>query len=296
MKLCLGTAQLGMDYGIAGGKKPNIATAVTLLNDAYNAGIRVFDTATAYGSAEAVLGVFLRQPEINNNQIKIISKLSPGAFSNCNNENMLVLAEECIKNSLEQMGLEKIYGYMFHNAQYIFDENAIDALCSVQQKGYAEKIGVSIYTTQEAMRALESDKIDIIQIPYNIFDRRLHHCGFFERAKERGIEVYVRSVLLQGLLIMDEKDIPKYMTFALPSLREFHKLCKQFNIEPFAAAVKYVMNQSGVNYIVFGVDNTKQLNEYANLSADIPSELIDELTAKFQYVDEKVLMPNLWRE
>ena len=68
MQLCLGTVQLGIDYGITGGKKPNLGTALALLNEAYHAGIRFFDSATAYGSAKSVLGAFLRQPEIDTDQ------------------------------------------------------------------------------------------------------------------------------------------------------------------------------------------------------------------------------------
>lgn len=295
MKLCLGTVQLGMDYGIAGGKKPGIKAAVTLLNEAYSSGIRVFDTASAYGSAEAVLGEFLCQPGIDTKEIKIISKLPPEVFANNSAGIKNRIIEDCIKNSLEHLGLEKIYGYMMHNAQCIYNESAMDSLCAIKQKGYADKIGVSVYTPQEAMKALENSDLDIIQVPFNVLDKRLFHCGFFELAKEKNIEIYVRSVLLQGLLVMEEKVIPAYMDFARPLLHEFHEICSDFNISPFEAAIKYVMKQDGINYIVIGVDNCEQLRDYTKVTEDISAELFNALSGHFQSVEDKILLPNMWR-
>ena len=54
--------------------------------------------------------------------------------------------------------------------------------------------------------------LDIIQIPFNIFDRRLLESGMIDILHDQGIEIHSRSVFLQGLLLMSEKDRPSIFT------------------------------------------------------------------------------------
>ena len=59
MKLCLGTVQFGMDYGVQGGSRPSVNEAVAMLDFAVQNGVDAIDTAAAYGTAEEVIGEFL---------------------------------------------------------------------------------------------------------------------------------------------------------------------------------------------------------------------------------------------
>lgn len=123
---------------------------------------------------------------------------------------------------MRKLNIPRLEAFLFHNAEYIFDEAAVRALYCACQEGMAEKIGVSIYTPQEAMKALEYGEIEVIQIPYNVFDQRLDKCGFFEKAKKKGVEVYARSSMLQERLLMDLEGLPERMCFAKTYLR---RLC-----------------------------------------------------------------------
>ena len=54
---CLGTAQLGSDYGIANVHgHPQFEQALEIVSTAWNAGIVLFDTAASYGNGQQVLG------------------------------------------------------------------------------------------------------------------------------------------------------------------------------------------------------------------------------------------------
>ena len=55
-------------------------------------------------------------------------------------------------------------------------------------------------------------KPDIIQLPFNAFDKKAAELGTLKRLKDEGIEVHARSIFLQGLLLMNIKDIDKYFT------------------------------------------------------------------------------------
>jgi len=53
--LVLGTAQLGLPYGIANQTgQPDQVVATAIIREAWNQGIREFDTAQGYGDSEQV--------------------------------------------------------------------------------------------------------------------------------------------------------------------------------------------------------------------------------------------------
>ena len=284
---CLGTVQFGMNYGIQKNGQPNTADAVKILTTAYNAGIKTYDTAAAYGIAEDVINIFISQSEINKDSISIISK------TNAEMGKM----HETIKSSIDRIGVNSLAGYLFHDPNMVFNQEAVKMLKEVRDIGFTQNIGVSVYTPEQALKSLDYDFIDIIQVPYNILDRRLDKVHFFKRAKDIGAKVYVRSVLLQGLLMINADELSDHMKFAEPYVRKFQDICNKNEIGYFEAAVGYVLNHEDIDFLVFGVDNLSQLNDYISIYNN--SKTLDNnyiFSSEFENVDEKVIMPNLWNE
>ena len=75
----------------------------------------------------------------------------------------------------------------------------------LQSKGFLEKIGASIYSNNEIKYLLKNYKMSIIQLPSNIFDRRLKNLGWEKILKKNKIEIHVRSIFLQGLFLNKKK-------------------------------------------------------------------------------------------
>ena len=76
-RLVLGTAQLGMSYGIANSMgQPDQDVANAIVREAWDSGICKFDTAQAYGDSERVLGAALNVLGVVS-VAKVISKLDP---------------------------------------------------------------------------------------------------------------------------------------------------------------------------------------------------------------------------
>ena len=46
-----------------------------------------------------------------------------------------------------------------------------------------------VYEPEEALKAVDDVRIDIIQIPYNVLDKRLDRVGFFTKAKKHNKEI-----------------------------------------------------------------------------------------------------------
>jgi aryl-alcohol dehydrogenase-like predicted oxidoreductase len=292
-KLCLGTVQLGMKYGIQGNAKPSTEQAVKLLLKAYAGGISSFDTATAYGEAESILGFFLNHPEVDRSQVEIITKVSLSAH---------IIARESIRNqienelssSLDRLGVANVDGCLFHNAKLLSLQGAYDALLNLKEKNFTKQIGISVYTPEEAMKVLSLEGIDIIQIPYNVLDHRWDIQDFFLMAHEKGIRVFARSVLLQGLLPMSLEMLPEKMWFAKAVLKEFHVICQDYSITPFEAAVGFALNHPGIDRIVFGVDNLEQLDDYLKLSDNNIFALYKTFHSNWLNIDQRIIRPDLW--
>jgi len=297
MELCLGTVQFGTQYGIQRNIRPSKQEVFKIISYALDHGVRWFDTAAAYGTAEELLGDYIEENLVDAEKISIVSKLEPCALTNVSLHKRKESILRNIQGSLDRLNRRQLDAYIFHNASNIFDEDAVDALDCVRQEGLAKSIGVSTYTPQEAMQALTYPQIDVIQIPYNIFDRRLDQCGFFEKAKQKNIKIFARSSLLQGLAVMKIECLPDHMRFAIPYINIFQTLCKKNDISPLQAAVGFVAVHPGISYLVFGVDNSLQLAEYlAAVSRAFPKKMQEELNSAFETVEERLVNPSLWNQ
>lgn len=295
MDFCLGTVQLGIRYGIQDNGLPSHEETEYILSDALDAGIRYFDTAAAYGDAENVLGSYSLRYQKQAKEMHIISKLNPQAFQRAPREKWRDIALKNAEESLKWVRKDRFAAYLFHNAAHIFDSDAVEALDSVRKEGLAQLIGVSVYTPQEAMQALEYQQIGAVQIPYNVFDQRLDRCGFFAAAKKKKIQIFARSSLLQGLALMQPYQLPENVRFAAPYLTKFLSICNDFDILPLQAAIGYVSAHPDINYVVFGVDNRTQLSEYISMkSMIIPEKMREAFVEAFDEVDAKLVNPSLW--
>ena len=294
MNYCLGTVQFGMSYGIQGNGQPDVDSVEKMLEYAYANGIEILDTAAAYGDAENILGRILCRNK-NLSKFNIVSKLAPNAFDNIDSCEWRKAAVQKAEKSRQILGVPKLHSFLFHNASYIFNSQAVDALQAVCDRGIADRIGVSIYTPDEAMKALEYKSIKAIQIPYNVFDCRLDRCGFFEKAKEQDVVIFARSSLLQGLVMMDPDRLPENVRFAENYLRTFLKICDRYHCSPLEAAVGYVGCNPKIDYVVFGVDNPQQLQEYLSLQRrSMPPAMFEDVRASFKDTEEKLVNPTMW--
>jgi aryl-alcohol dehydrogenase-like predicted oxidoreductase len=294
MKFCLGTVQQGMDYGINGKKAPSPEAAAALLETAWRAGIRAFDTAEAYGMAESVIGRFIQRGVDIRSHIQIVTKLKPNCLDGVAAEDYRAVISRRLGASLEKMGVDQIDGYLAHSSRYIFNDDIMRALYSMKETGRIKNAGVSVYSAEEALKAAGSPYVDYIQIPYNIFDRRLDSTDFFERAKKAGKTIFARSCFLQGLLLMAPEDIPDKLEAARPLTAKFRSAIG--GVPPYEVCVSQVKKHPGIDYIVVGVRDARQLSmDYAAFNAtDSHGALIADLENMFQDIDHAIVMPSLW--
>ena len=253
-KLALGTVQFGLEYGIANEVgKITMSEASKILRNANESKIDMLDTAIAYGDSENVLG------KIGVNNFNIVSKLSLPLE---NYINIGSWVEEQVKASLGRLGIPSLYGLLIHRSQNLLGKSSkdlINALNLIKESGRVKKIGLSIYDPSELDQVNQILKLDIVQAPLNIIDRRLEQSGWLSRLHEEGVEVHTRSVFLQGILLMQRNKIPLKFERWSDIWNQWNKELKKNHLSAVDACLSYPLSMSNVDRVVVGVDNEEQL-------------------------------------
>ncbi len=254
-KLGLGTVQWGLSYGIAnqhGITTPETVTA--LLNDARHHGIEVLDTAALYGKSEAVLGTNSLEG------FKVITKTPSFATSHIADIEVNQLGET-FQQSLDLLSRKKIYGLLIHHAENILvpgGDLLLAAMKQLKEDGLVDKIGVSVYGGAQVDAVLKKFTPDLIQLPFSILDQRMLTSGHLEQLKNKGVEIHVRSVFLQGLLLMPLRNIPAFFEPVRPLLTRWHAAAQEQGLTVNQAALSFVKNIPYVDTILVGLDNLAQ--------------------------------------
>jgi len=275
MELCLGTVQFGMDYGIKGQKQPSVEQAVDMLDYATQNGINTIDT----------------------DKLFIVSKFRPNLLDDVGQDKYYEIMRNNLENTLSRLHTDYLDSYLLHSARYIFDDEIIDTLNRLKADGLAKRVGVSVYEPEEAKKCIERPNVDFMQLPYSIFDQRMEKAGVFENAKKDSIQIHSRSAFIQGLILMEEDEVPPFLAKAKPIVKKISLLCERHGLSKISLAMNYVKQQSRISHLVFGVDNLEQLKEDIEIfSEDISTDIIDDIAKEFTDIEADIVMPSLWKK
>jgi len=290
--LALGTAQLGMRYGVnnvAG--QPDYATVREIVTEAWGRGVRFFDTAQAYGSSEEVLGRAFEDLGIHS-EVCVISKVSPN-ISLANPDEFL----DSLENSLKRLRIPRLWGVMLHR-EGMLDvwDVAMETFERAQRVGIAERVGVSIYSSSRALEALGKYGLDIVQVPANVFDRRMERAGVFAHAKKCGKVVFIRSVYLQGLALMSPQSTPAQIPFAKDATEVLQQFCVQHELNRKQFAMAHVRHLAPEGKLVIGAETAAQVRENCALfeACSLNPHLHSAWTARWPDDIESLVDPSRW--
>ena len=110
---------------------------------------------------------------MNSSNFKIISKIQK--INKKKKLNQSISLVQNFKNTLKNLRTKKIHGLLVHNVQDLLRNKKyyLEAFRSLKDKKLVNYIGVSLYNSEDIFKILKFWKPDIIQIPYNIIDRRI---------------------------------------------------------------------------------------------------------------------------
>jgi aryl-alcohol dehydrogenase-like predicted oxidoreductase len=283
--LALGTVQFGLDYGVSNYEgQVTENDVVKILQYAKENGINTLDTAVGYGNSETCLG------NIGIEGWRVITKL-PEVPKDCDDIDGWINKQ--IEESLGRLRVKSVTGLMLHRPMQLLEkkgENIWQALNSLKESKIIGKIGFSIYDPSELDKLLDNFKPDIIQAPFNIFDQRLKTSGWLKRLYQHRVEIHIRSVFLQGLLLMPSTERPSKFNRWEKLWTEWEEWTGNNKMTPLEACLGFVKREEMIDSIVIGVNSVLQLKEILvtpkNNITKIPKSLIT--------TDQNLINPTNW--
>ena len=166
--------------------------------------------------------------------------------------------------ALKQLGISSLEAILLHYPKDILENKnfeLIHFLSNLKKDGVIKKIGVSIYEKNELEEILKIFKPEIIQCPINLFDNRLLEKNYLEEISNKGIEVHIRSIFLQGLLLFKKEEMPQEFLKFQNIWQEWYNWLKIIKLNPLEACIRYTNSIKGVDKIVVGINSANQLKQ-----------------------------------
>lgn len=287
-KIGLGTVQFGLNYGISNQTGMiDEQEAALILSSFQKKGGQLIDTAPAYGNSEAVVGRLIANCE----DMNVISK-SCILTGNDQLESLVKKLEATFEKSLENLQVTELYAILVHHCDDLEKPGVVDWLISLKERGLVQKIGVSVYTAQDIDRVLTYILPDIVQLPFNIADQRLLKSGHIAELKSRAVEIHVRSLFLQGLLLMPLEKIDIYFDPIKPFIKKIHAFADELSVLPVHLCTHFVLSNPLIDFGLVGVSCYSEWDEI--------SRGIDQLSEKeIEYPScpdlfSQILNPSNW--
>ena len=255
-KIALGTAQFGLPYGISNvNGQVERAEINQIFKQARTAGITMLDTAIAYGNSEENIGA------TDSEGFEVVTKLPPltGAETSVSQ-----WVRSQIENSLIKLKRSSVYGLLLHNPADllgVYGDELYASLALLKEEGLVEKIGISIYSPTELDSLIPTYMPDIVQAPLNVFDRLLETSGWLSRLSKMNVEVHIRSVFLQGLLIQKPNERPTNFEKWNQEFANFDSWIESRHVSPLTACLGHVLSYPEISKVLVGVTSSNELAE-----------------------------------
>lgn len=273
-KIVLGTVQFGLQYGVNSAGRPSEEAVKGILAEAAKGGISTLDTSSAYGNSEEILGECVT-PEEN---FKIVSKYPKGETP----------VKEMFNASLKRLKIDSLYGYLLHHFEvYKSNPKVWDEFIALKNSDKVKKIGFSLYTPEELELILDNKSpFDLIQVPFNIFDKKF--LPYMKELHDKGVDIHVRSIFLQGLFFKDRNALPEKLKPMKKYLLQLDEFSKASGLSISEIALNYNLQNPYIDGVLIGVDNVEQLQMNLNSVKDTPIDI--EVEVK----EQELLNPVNW--
>ena len=164
-RLVIGSANFSQIYGTfpIRVKKNEIEK---ILNFSLKNNIDTIDTAEAYLEKNKIFQ--------NNKKFKLLTKITPDT-----NWTSLEFCQKKIDNHLKNLNKNKVDVIFFHDIKILLKKDGIKIFKNLEllKKKYFNKIGFSIYDTNNLEYLSENYNFDVLKCPYNILDKRIINSG-----------------------------------------------------------------------------------------------------------------------
>lgn len=278
-KVILGVTQFGLNYGILNQHNLNKKKKLKqILNFSKKKGINSIYSSKYYGNANKFLATE------NLNYFKLYIKFKSQDLLKKNFlEDFEKMKKKLKKNNLILM-LDR-----FENLKKRERLKIYNILLDLKKDKKINKFGYSIYSFKNLKKICHEFKPNILQCPYNVIDRRLEEKKLLQFLKINKIEVHVRSIFLQGLLILHYSKHPRKFLNWKKIFKKFDDQIQHYKISNLDWCLNFIEKNKYINKILLGVDNIDQLREICSFKNNGKIKF-----PKMYVKDEKLINPSKW--
>lgn len=253
-KIYIGSAQFGSNYGITNNNFLNTKEIKKISAFAINNNINNVDTSPMYGNSEEIIGELF-------NSFKITTKVPKYQFQDIGYSKWI---ERSFLRSLEAMRIKSLDTLLFHDMEDFnnyYCKDCHELILNLKKLGKLKRVGFSIYDEEQLLIALKKLNPDVVQVPYNIFDRRIEESSILTQIRSKGTKVVARSIFLQGLLISNDFSFKKLFGYKEVIFKQWFRLCNDQNIDPIHACLDFVKQSNFIDGFIIGVSSLKEISQ-----------------------------------
>lgn len=241
-EISLGTWQVGGRWG----EPFSHQNADEILNTAVDQGINFIDTADVYGDGESEKAVG-RLVKSRSEKIYVATKCGRKLAPHINASYTPEALRRFVEDSLKHMELETLDLIQLHcpPTEVYYRPEIFSEFDRLIREGKIQKLGVSVEKVEEALKAIEYDNVDTVQIIFNIFRQRPAEL-FFREALKKNIGIIVRVPLASGLL---SGKFSKETVFSKDDHRNFNRHGQAFDKGETFSGVDYELGLEAVEAI-----------------------------------------------
>ena len=284
-KICIGSANFGSYYGYKSSKikKKEFSKIFKYLKQKK---IHYIDTAINYKNSEKIIGKY-------NKNFKIITKIPNVPKSEKNPKKWI---QKQILDSLKNLKCKKLYGVLFHHPPYEYKRINFLAIIKyleyLRRKKIIKKIGISAYTLDQIKRSFSIYNFQIVQFQMSILDQNIYKSKLVKRLKKKNVEIHIRSIFLQGMLLSKLKNIPNKFNFLKKKIKFFENWVAKKKITRLEACLRFVIYSNFVDKVIIGTNNYSQLKETISTIQKISNKIY--LPKKLKKLNSYTLNPSNW--
>lgn len=285
-QLIIGTAQFGMNYGIANSTgQPSEKTIREIIECATANEILYYDTAISYGSSEEVLGKIFGELGIHQ-QVKVFTKIPKRTKTDSQ-----ASIDNSVKISINRLKTDQLFGLLLHSeSDYLY----LEELRKIKEAGLCKHIGLSTgHDPSFNSEILKNQNLELLQIPANLLDRRNLVPNILDNAAEK--QIIVRSIYLQGLFSIMPQVLSVFHRPLRSLLEQLNQIAQNFGMCIHELALRYILSYLP-DYIVLGAESLLQFQN--NLAwfkrGPLDRNILKKANAVSYDLNFQLITPHLW--
>jgi len=252
----IGTANFNTNYGF--GKR----SSVFQKNDLNQLFLEIqkndtifLETSQNYEGVEELIGRYAKGKLLD----KITTKISPTRFDTSNS------IVSMVSKSLEKVGQESFYSVLIHNPEILSHENAdeiVEGLELCIKLRLTKSIGISTYESHQMVHLKKRfTQFTDFQINENVITQKNLKNTDLITLSETGNKIFVRSIFLQGNLLVNHFDLSEFLVPQQDIFKKFIELCDSNKVSQLKYCLDYAKQISWSSGIVVGINKFTDLTD-----------------------------------